>query len=276
MVAATLLALGAAVLHATWNLVLKRSHDRDAALWAIVGLGALASIPVLAVVGLPGRGALPFLAVSALVQVVYVTGLARAYTHGDFSLAYPVARGSGALLAAIGGSLLLSDHLPALAWLGVAVVAASLLLLARRGASALSLGWAAFTGLAIAAYSLVDTVGSRHAVSGLTYGLALQVATGITVSAAGLVGHRGPAMIAEVRRSPWLLAGAGLLITASYTMVVSAFRLAPVGYVSVLRESSVLMGALLGWLVLRERFGRHRVVSAGVMVIGLALLVVAG
>lgn len=273
MVAATLLALGAAVLHATWNLVLKRSHDRDAAFWAIVGIGALGSIPVLAATGPPGLRALPFLAASAMVQVVYVTGLARAYTHGDFSLAYPVARGTGALLAAVGGAWILGDDLPGPAWVGVAVVALSLVLLTRRGASALSLRWALFTGLAIAVYSVIDTAGSRHASSGLAYGLGLQVATGITVSVAGLVRGSARAMVGEVRRSPWLLAGAGVLITASYTMVVSAFRLAPVGYVSVLRESSVLIGALLGWLVLREQFGRHRVVSAAVMVAGLALLV---
>jgi drug/metabolite transporter (DMT)-like permease len=276
MVAATFLALGAAVLHATWNLVLKRSRDSDAAFWAIVGLGALGSIPVLLAVGPPGMRALPYLAASAMVQVLYVTGLARAYTHGDFSLAYPLARGSGALLAAVGGALILSDHLPGPAWLGVAVVAASLVLLTRRGATALSLGWAIATGLAIAVYSVIDTAGSRHAVSGISYGLSLQVATGVTVSAVGLARRRTAAMLAEIRRTPFALVAAGVLITASYTMVVSAFRLAPVGYVSVLRESSVLIGALLGWLVLRERFGRHRVLSAAVMVAGLALLVATG
>jgi drug/metabolite transporter (DMT)-like permease len=276
MVAATFLALGAAVLHATWNLVLKRSRDSDAAFWAIVGLGAIGSIPVLALVGPPGMRAVPYLAASALVQVLYVTGLAGAYAHGDFSLAYPLARGSGALLAAVGGALVLSDHLPGPAWLGVAVVAASLLLLTRRGATASSLAWAIATGGAIAVYSVIDTAGSRHAASGISYGLSLQVATGVTVSAVGLARRRTAAMLAEIRRTPLALVAAGMLITASYTMVVSAFRLAPVGYVSVLRESSVLIGALLGWLVLRERFGRHRVLSAAVMVAGLALLVATG
>jgi hypothetical protein len=92
MVTATLLALSAAVLHATWNLILKVSEDRDAAFWAQWLIGAVLSVPVLSVVGLPDRAAWPYLIISAAVQVVYVTGLSRAYTHGDFSLAYPLAR----------------------------------------------------------------------------------------------------------------------------------------------------------------------------------------
>lgn len=273
MVTATVLALSAAVLHASWNLVLKRSHDRDAAFWAIVLIGAVISVPVLFATGLPGLRTLPYLAGSATVQVAYVAGLARAYTHGDFSLAYPVARGTGALGAALIGAWALEEHLPGPAWAGVAVVAASLVLLVRRGASAASLGWAFATGAAIAGYSVIDAAGSRRAASGLGYGLAIEVATGVTVSVAGLAAGRTAAMIDEVRRRPWPLATAGVLLATAYTLVVTAFRLAPVGYVSVLRESSVLVGALLGWLLLRERFGSRRALSSAVMVVGLALLV---
>lgn len=276
MVTATLLALSAAVLHATWNLILKVSEDRDAAFWAQWLIGAVLSVPVLAVVGLPDRGAWPYLIISAAVQVVYVTGLSRAYTHGDFSLAYPLARGSGALLAAVGGAVLLGQDLPSLAWVGVAIVTVSLLLLMGRGASPVSLRWAIFTGIAIATYSLVDATGSRHAGSGIAYGLSLQVLTGVTISVAGLARGRQRAMVSMLRSSFWRLLVAGVLVTASYTMVVVAFQYAPVGYVSVLRESSVLIGALAGWLVLRERLGVHRLVSAAVMAGGLALLVAAG
>jgi drug/metabolite transporter (DMT)-like permease len=273
MVTATVLALGAALLHATWNLILKVSDERDAAFWAQWLLGAAVAVPVLLVIGLPDRGAWPFLAASATIQVLYVTGLARAYTHGDFSFAYPLARGSGALLAALGGTVLLDEHLGLVPWIGVAVVACSLLMLMGRGASRASLTWAIFTGVAIGAYSLVDAQGSRHAGSGASYGFSLQVCTGITLSIAGFARHRQGAMVGLLRTSFWRLFLAGVLVAVSYTMVVIAFQDAPVGYVSVLRESSVVIGALLGWLFLHERLGRHRLVSSLVMVGGLVLLV---
>lgn len=270
---ATALALGAAVLHATWNLILKVSDERDAAFWAQWLIGAVVSVPVLLVVGLPHHGAWPYLATSAVLQVVYVTGLAQAYTHGDFSLAYPLARGSGALLAALGGAVLVGDGLRPLAWVGVAVVAGSLVMLMGRGATTASLGWALFTGVVIASYSLVDATGSRHAGSGVAYGFSLQVLTGITISAAGLARRRTAAMVAIARRSFGRLVVAGVLVAVSYTLVVTAFRLAPVGYVSMIREASVVVGALLGWLLLHERMGPHRVASAVLMVGGLALLI---
>ena len=273
MVTATVLALSAALLHATWNLILKVSDERDAAFWAQYLIGAVVSVPVVAVIGLPHHAAWPFLAVSSVLQVIYVTGLSRAYRHGDFSLAYPLSRGSGALLAALGGSLLIGDHLSVLSWIGVAVVAASLVLLMGRGASRESLAWAVFTGVTIASYSLVDASGSRHAGSGAAYGFTLQVLTGVTMSVVGFARHRQRAMVRMLRTNFWRLFAAGVLVTLAYTMVVIAFRYAPVGYVSVLRESSVVIGALLGWVFLHERLGRHRLVSAVVMTVGLALLV---
>ena len=273
MATATVLALGAALLHATWNLILKVSDERDAAFWGQWLLGAAVAVPVLLVIGLPDRGAWPFLATSATIQVLYVTGLALAYAHGDFSFAYPLARGTGALLAALGGTVLLDEHLGLVPWVGVAVVAGSLLMLMGRGASRASLTWALVTGVAIGAYSLVDAQGSRHAGSGVAYGFSLQICTGITLSVAGLARHRQRAMVRVVRSSFWRLFPAGILLVLSYTMVVTAFRHAPVGYVSVLRESSVVIAALLGWLFLHERLGRHRLVSSLVMIAGLVLLV---
>ena len=135
MLTATILALASAVCHATWNLIVKVSGDRDSATLATFAFGGLVVLPVLLFVGLPESRTWPYLVAGAIVQVGYAFGLSRAYTHGDYSFAYPVARGSGSLLVAIGGTALLGDHLNPLAWAGVAVVAFSLLLLVRRGAT---------------------------------------------------------------------------------------------------------------------------------------------
>jgi len=273
---ATLLALGSALGHAIWNLIIKVCDDRDAAALAGNLIGGLISIPILVVVGPPALGVWKFILGGALIQIFYVYGLAAAYTHGDFSLAYPVARGTGALLVALIGTVALGDHLAPIAWVGVAVVALSLLMLMGRGTTFTSIRWALFTGLMISGYQAVDAMGTRRAASGLAYGYAVAVAVSVTVNVAGLARGKGPAVVRELRKFPVRLLAAGVLMPTAYTMVLVAFRDAPIGYVSVLRESSVLIGAVLGWLFLREGLGRYRVASAGVMILGMALLVTGG
>ncbi len=273
---ATLLALGSALGHAIWNLIIKVCDDRDAAALAGNLIGGLISIPILIVVGPPELGVWKFIVGGALIQIFYVYGLAAAYTHGDFSLAYPVARGTGALLVALIGTVALGDHLAPIAWAGVAVVALSLLMLMGRGTTFTSIRWALFTGLMISGYQAVDAMGTRRATSGLAYGYAVAVAVSVTVNVAGLARGKAPAVVRELRRYPVRLLAAGILMPTAYTMVLVAFRDAPIGYVSVLRESSVLIGAVLGWLFLREGLGRYRVASAGVMIAGMALLISGG
>lgn len=276
MLIATVLALGAAGLHAGWNLVAKVAGDRDTAFWAQWLLGAVLAIPVLFVVGLPARDAWPYLAVSCILQLLYVTGLARAYHHGDFSLAYPLARGSGAFFAALGGAVVLGDHLHPLAWVGVGIVGVGLVSLVGRRTGRASLWWALTTGSTIGVYSLVDAAGARHAGSGITYGLTLQVLSAGAISISGVVRGRTRLLVGLLRRQFWRYLMAGAMVTVAYTMVLVAFRHAPVGYVSILRESSVVLGALLGWLLLKERMGRRRLASSFVVAVGLAVLVIGG
>ncbi len=273
MLFATLLALGSALGHAVWNLILKVGDDRDAAALAGNLIGGAVSLPILLLVGPPALEVWAFIVGGAVIQILYIYGLAAAYTHGDFSLAYPVTRGTGALVVAVVGTVALGDHLPPLAWVGVAVVAASLLMMVGRGASLASMKWALITGLAISGYQVVDAIGTRRATSGLAYGFGVAVAVSITVNVFGLLRGKGPAVIRELRLHPVRMAVAGVLMPTAYTMVLVAFREAPIGYVSVLRESSVVIGALLGWLFLREGLGRYRVMASLVMVAGMALLI---
>ncbi len=276
MLTATLLALGSACAHATWNLALKVCDDRDAAALGANLIAGFLALPVVLVIGLPDQAAWKYLVAASAIQVLYLFGLAKAYTHSDFSLAYPVARGSGALLVAVAGSVLLSDHLSGLAWAGVGVVAFSLLMLLGRGTTLVSLQWALFTGLMIGTYQVFDAQGSRKSASGLAYGVAVAVAVAVTSNLVGLVRGKGQDVIGEIRRFPVRVGIAGVLMPTAYTMVLIAYRDAPVGYVSVLRESSVLIGALLGWLFLKEGLGRYRVASSVVMVLGMMLLIAGG
>ena len=137
MVLATVLALVAAAMHAAWNLLIKTADERDLAAWGQFVSAASRSLPVLLFTGVPTAASVPFvLAVSALVHVVYVRALIAAYHHGDFSLAYPLARGGGALTAALLGIVALGDGLGLGGWLALLVVTMGLASLIRPGAPA--------------------------------------------------------------------------------------------------------------------------------------------
>lgn len=272
MLTATFLALGSAALHAGWNLLIKTSGERFLTAWGQMLFGGLLCSPLLLVVGVPTGRALAILAVSVVVHVVYVTALVRAYDHGDFSFAYPIARGSGALLAAVGGVLLLGDVVSVSAWLAIAVVAIGLISLVNREVAPLAIGWALLTAVTIGTYTTLDAAGARES-NGFGYVITLLVALGVTLTAIGAVDGRLPAFVSHVRRDWHRLALGGVAGVLAYSMVMVAVRLAPVGYVAALRESSVVLGALGGWLVLNEGLGRSRVVSALVVAAGLVALV---
>lgn len=275
MLEATLLALGAAVLHAGWNLLIKTSDDRFLTAWGLFLAGGVLTLPVLAVIGLPESEALPYLGASSIVHVVYTLALVRAYHHGDFSFAYPIARGGGALLAAIGGVAFLSDDLSALSWLAIAIVSGGLASLVRRQVGRLALLWAGWTAVTIGVYTTLDAAGARHTDSGFAYGIAVFIGAAVALSLFALVTGRGAELVPYLRgdRLHRTVAG-GVAAVVAYSLVLAAVRLAPVGYVASLRESSVVLGAAAGWLLLHERLGRARLASSFVVAAGLVLLVV--
>jgi drug/metabolite transporter (DMT)-like permease len=276
---ATLLAFGAAALHASWNLVVKQSADRWTALWAqqaVAGVIAAVALVFLACVGsAPPAIAWPWALLSGgCLHLVYLVFLGRAYDHGDFSVSYPIARGGGALLAAVGGILLLGDDLSALAVLGITITACGLGLLVI-GQTRVQLTPALIVAALIATYTLVDAHGSRESAAA-SYVLVLFLANGVTTSLWG-VWHRGtPRLVAALRTSPWTYVYTGVASALAYGMVLVAVRYAPVGYVTAIRESSVVIAALLGWRYLGEADGRRRMLSAMVVLVGLVLLIIAG
>jgi drug/metabolite transporter (DMT)-like permease len=270
---ATLLALAAAALHAAWNLIIKTSAERDIAAWGQFVAGGLLFAPVLLFTGLPAGGAWPFLLVSAVVHVVYVYALVAAYHHGDFSLAYPLARGGGAMVAALLAAATLGDDLSAGAWVALAIVAAGLASLVAPGTAPVELGYAVGTALVIGTYTTIDAAGARHTSDGFAYAVVLTIVAAVALSVAGVARGRWPVFAGSLRGSWGRYAVSGLCLTAAYGLVLAAVRFAPVGYVATLRESSVVIGGAAGWLLLHERFGRRRLVSSCVITAGLIALV---
>lgn len=271
MLTATLLALAAAVLHASWNLWVKQSGDRWIALWGQMTAGGFVCAVILLFTGWPSNLAWWPVLSSGVIHVVYIGALARAYTIGDFSVTYPIARGVGALLAALGGVLLLNDHFTALSVFGIVIAIAGILLLAGK-ADASHVKAALLVSLTIGAYSVVDGHGSRLT-GGNLYPLVLFVATGVSTTIAGIAMGRTRDMVSAMKsRAHWfVLAGSASALT--YWMVLIAMQQAPVGYVTALRESSVVIVALVGTRYLGESDMRRRVVAALVVVAGLAVLI---
>ena len=273
MLAATLLSLGAAVLHAGWNLAVKQStFDRFIALWGqFLAAGTLAAIALVVGGGIPIAG-YGWAALSGLAHIPYCVMLARAYTTGDFSVMYPIARGGGALLAGIGGVALLGDHIGPVGIVGMLVVTTGLGLLAGH-TNRHQLGVAVSVSATIGTYTLCDAQGIRATDTPL-YAAATFVAIAIATTSWGVATGRRVEMVAATRTlwRRFLLLGAASAVT--YTLVQMALRLAAVGYVTCLRESSVVIAAFVGARFLGEGGLRRRVGAAVVVLVGLALLIV--
>ena len=273
MLFATVLALASAGLHATWNLVVKASDDRELAVWGQWIAGALLFLPVFLVAGFPERNAWPYLAASALVHVVYVYALVAAYTHGDFSLAYPLARWRCARGRRARGMVAGRRRAPVRRVDRAARRGRRPGVARTPGRPARGVGFALLTAAMIGTYTVIDTAGARRTDNGFAYGCALVLCSGVTVSFAALARGRGPALVASIPTNWRTYVGAGFCLTAAYSLVMVAVRHAPVGYVATLRESSVVIGALMGWLLLHEPLGRRRLVSSVVVLIGLVALI---
>ena len=272
MLTATILALIAAVLHAAWNLSVKQSiSDRFIALWGqFFFTGTLSAVVLVAGGGIPARGFV-WAAISGLVHVPYCVLLARAYEVGDFSLAYPIARGGGALLAGLGGIALLGDSFRPIGVIGMVIVAAGLFTLAGRSVPAevvAALGVAMTIGI----YSVSDAKGIRTVDTPL-YAAASFICITATTTTFALARGRGPEMVSAVRSYWRRFLTMGIASGVTYALVQIAFQRAPVGYVTCLRESSVLIAAFVGARYLGEGHMARRLAAAGIVLVGLLLLV---
>jgi drug/metabolite transporter (DMT)-like permease len=280
---ATLLALGAAVIHAGWNLAIKTSGDRWLALWGQMTAAGLIGLPLVFLDTFTGvfadtpssrlsASSWGWAGLSGLIHAVYIFRLARTYDVADFSVTYPIARGGGALVAAIGGVVLLGDEISGVSALGIAVVVLGLALIAGRVDLA-HVCAALVVAVMIGAYTVVDSKGARSTDS-IFYAWAIFVPTAIAVTLDGMVRGRWAEMKSSVRGSwtQYMLTGVASAVT--YWMVLAAVDRAPVGYVTALRESSVVLASFIGWRFLREKSGRRRIIASFVVLAGLIALVV--
>ncbi|MBD3648308.1 MAG: EamA family transporter [Pseudomonadales bacterium] len=274
----TLLVLLAAVLHAGWNAMVKSTGDRLVMMAWIAGSTSVIAAPIAVFVGIPGQDVWPFLLFSVCIHTGYMLLLVLAYTHGDFGQVYPLARGLAPAVVTLAGFLIVGETLSHLALIGIALIAGGIISLAWQNpngpAAARDLrgvGYALATGAAIATYSVVDGIGGRTADTPVAYTAWLFLLHGIPITLITLI-RRGRAQMLASRRVAMAGVGGAAMSMLAYGIVIWAMDHAPLGPVSALRETSVVFGALISALVLREGLGRLAVVSAIVVAAGVILL----
>lgn len=265
----------AGVLHALWNALAKAAQDRYAG-FALIGIAQSgAGLVMVCLAAVPARPSWPWIATSVALHVVYSALLARSYELGDFNQVYPLARGTGPLIVAFVAAVGLGERLSIAQFAGIAAVCGGLGTLAFAGGVSHKQGRAIraalLTGVSIAAYTLVDGVGVRHAGTAVGYSGWLFFGMGPLV-VAWVLGARGTAVWPAVSAQWRLGLPGGVVSVIGYGIVVWAQTRGALAAVAALRETGVITAAIIGAIFFREKLGGPRLVAAGVVVLGVALV----
>ncbi len=268
------IALFGALLHASWNVMVKSSTDKALDTALIHLLGSFIALPLVLIVGWPLAAAWPYIVTSVIIHIAYYVALTGAYKHGDMGLTYPLMRGAAPLLVALSAAFTFNEPVSLLAWAGVIGICAGVLVLGLSG-HALDNRRATYFALAnavvIAAYTVVDALGARASGNALQYVVALFVLDGWPF-AAMVLARRGRAAW-PYAKARWPMAMGGALASlGSYGIALWAMTRAPVATVAALRETSVLFAALLGSWLLKEKFTPRRALGTCVIVGGVMAL----
>ena len=285
-ITALVLVLIAAVLHAFWNFLAKDARDSSAFMWWGVSIGAVwftAWMFTQAWMGMPHEIWLLF-AVSLAMEILYVALITRGYATGDLSQVYPIARGTPPLFIAFFSAILLGERLPILGYVGIALLILGVYLASLPALSDLTRPLRALShrpaqlallaAVCVAIYSTIDKLNMAY-VSPQVYNAWVYV--GIGLGYAPVVWSRGnrTSTVAEFKRNWRRIAIGSVATIMSYLLALVGMAMTAASYVGAVRATSVVMGALMGWLVLKEKFGAVRVFAAATMVVGLLLIAAA-
>ncbi|MEP9384320.1 EamA family transporter [Nocardioides cheoyonin] len=267
--------LASAVLHATWNALAHGIRDRLVG-FALIGVAYTVLAGTLcAFVGLPEPRAWPFVLATVVLHAVYSLALFASYQLGEFSQVYPLARGTSPWVVAVVTVVVLGHRLPAWELVGVVVVSIGLLSLVFVGGipgrdACPALGAALLTGLLIAAYTVVDGLGV-HRTSVWTYAGWAFFLEGPVIPLVALR-VRGRRLLADLRPSLWTGLVGGAVSLVAYGAVLWAQARGALAPIAALRETSIIVGSIIGAVFFHERFGPWRAVAAAVVAAGIVLI----
>ncbi|MER5854403.1 EamA family transporter [Streptomyces sp900105245] len=270
----------AAVTHASWNAIAHRITDKLVGFTLISGGGVLIGLAVAPFVPRPAAAAWPFLLAFAVVHIAYYALLMTSFRLGDFGQAYPIARGSAPLVVTVLAAVFAHELPSGWAAAGIAVSCLGLTGVSVWGLRGRRPDWAAIgaalaTGLTIAAYTVLDGLGVRAAHSPLGYIAWLMAVQGVVIPAYTYARRRGDT-VRLLRPHAGLGLLGSVLSVAAYALVLWAQTRAALAPVAALRESSIIVGAAIGAVFFKERFGAPRIAAAGLLVVGIGLMLHAG
>lgn len=274
------LGLGSAVTLAGANTFVKAARDILGGRAVMAFTSAILMLPFVFVAPLPNPQTWMILGLSLPAHWLYQTALVRALSRGDLSLVFPVMRGSAPLLTAIAASFVLGEHLSPLAIAGLTVASLATIVFAlpeknfdgSRKVRNSALLWAMATGACVAIYNVIDAQGVRSGPSQWSFIVWLFVLDWIGINTIAFFTRGRKAFMASARAALWPGIGAGVCSLISFSMALYGFSIAPVAYISAMRETAVVFAAIMGWWFLREGFGVRRTLAAVVLAAGLGLL----
>ena len=283
-VSALALLLISAFLHAAWNLLIKRAREKQIFTWWSLIVGLLCFSPLLLQVQSFPASIWPYVLSSALMEAVYYFVLIRAYQYGDFSLVYPLARGTAPALLTLWAVLFLGERPAPLGFVGIGLLICGLIVVGstawwrQRKTSPLvssALGLALVTACCVSIYSAIDGAAVRH-VAPLPYTVLVIGLSGVLITPLIVLRYGGKAMLTEMRASWRLIVLAGVLSLLTYMLVLLAYSFSAVSYGGAIREISVVIAAFVGWRWLGEGFGRARLLGAALIFVGILVIALAG
>ena len=282
-IVAILLLLISAVLHTSWNLLIKQSEDKYIVTWWMVTFGGVFAIAALFFTGLPPRSMWSFALISVCVEATYFITLSYAYHDNDFSLVYPVARGTAPAFLAMWSFLFLHEKLTNGGMLGLALIIGGLIIIGVNTLMQSHVTHLHFKGVAVAVFialliSIYTTIDGAAVKNGFALPYVMTMFAFVPLPIAPFIFRQyswtrvKEALIKQPIRVPL----AGILGVLAYLMAVFSYSIAPVSYAGAVREVSVVFGALTGWWFLNERLGGVRVLGAVIIFVGILIIAMFG
>ncbi len=276
------LLLAAAVLHTTWNLLLKQAGEKYMATWWSAIIGFLVFTPAVYLIGFPSQAVWHILVISALFEIAYYVVLAEAYRDSDFSLVYPMGRGAAPAFIAIWAAVFLGERFTFGGLIGIMVIIAGLLLVGgsslfqtHNKPHARGILLALLLALLISIYSTLDGIAVKQTAA-LPYVILLFLCVPAFTAPLILRYYGWNQLKDELSAHLWPLAAIGILTIGAYSLALWAYSIAPLGYAGAVREVSVVMAAFAGWQFLGEKLGGTRVIGAVVIFAGILVIALFG
>lgn len=269
-----------AFLHALWNSFIKLSPDKPLETAYVNFLTSFISLPLLLLVGLPNSEVFPYIGLSVFLHIGYYYSLSSAYKYGDFSLAYPVMRGSAPLILTILSALYLGEFPSYFVCIGIGAISFGIMLLGIKKIQDVShhrkaFSFALMNAVIIALYTMVDGIGVNRSSDPWGYIFLLMFVDGFLFPAL-LLWRRGVYQFQEIdmylRKRFWIALIGAFATLGAYGIALWAMTQSPISIVAALRELSVLIAVFISWIFLKENISSYRWIGIFLIICGAVCL----